>query len=72
MALLHTRGQMAPGVLLTNEGLLGSTFEGRIVEETRVGTYPAIVPEIRGTAHITGLHRFVVQDDDPFGEGFLF
>jgi len=71
MALLHARGQMALGDVLINEGLLGSTFEGRIIEETRVGTYSAIVPEIRGTAHLTGLHRFVVQDDDPFRMGFL-
>jgi proline racemase len=37
-----------------------------------VGDFPAIVPEIRGSAHITGLHRFVVADDDPFPQGFLF
>ena len=72
MALLHARGQMALGDVLTNEGLLESTFEGRIVGKTQVGPYPAIVPEIRGAAHITGLHRFVVQDDDPFRVGFLF
>jgi proline racemase len=72
MALLHARGQMSAGDVLINEGLLGSTFEGRIAEETQVGPYQAIVPEIRGTAHITGLHRFVVRDDDPFRQGFVF
>jgi proline racemase len=71
MALLHQRGELAVGQTFVNEGLLGTTFEGRIVEETTVGTLPAIVPEIRGTAHVTGLHRFVLTPDDPFPEGFL-
>ncbi len=72
MALMHARQQMAVGDVLENRGLLESTFEGRIVGSTTVGGRPAIIPEIRGTAHITGLHRFVVMPDDPFPEGFLF
>jgi proline racemase len=72
MALLHHHGLMAVGDTLSNRGLLGTIFEGRIVDETSVGSFPAIVPEIRGSAHITGLHRFVVADDDPFPQGFLF
>jgi proline racemase len=87
MALLHRRGELAVGQTFVNKGLLGTTFEGRIVEETTVGDpsnprlrsgqagsgrcLPAIVPEIRGTAYLTGLHRFVVTPGDPFPEGFL-
>jgi proline racemase len=29
------------------------------------------VPEIRGAANVTGLHRFTVTADDPFPQGFL-
>jgi len=71
MALLHRRGKLAPGETFVNESPLGSTFEGRIVAETSVGPFSAVVPEIRGTAHVTGLHRFLVTPDDPFPEGFL-
>jgi len=71
MALLHRRGELAVGQIFVNQGLLGTTFEGRIVEETTVGDLSAIVAEIRGTAYVTGLHRFVVTPDDPFPEGFL-
>jgi proline racemase len=82
MALLHQRGELAVGQTFINEGLLGTTFEGRIVEETTIGDpstlrlrsgqiLSAIVPEIRGTAYLTGLHRFVVTSGDPFPEGFL-
>lgn len=71
MALLHRRGELAVGETFTNHGLLDTTFEGQIVRETTVGAVPAIVPEIRGSAHITGLHRFIVRPGDPFPEGFL-
>jgi len=71
MALLHRRGKLGAGEAFVNESPLGSTFEGRIAEETTVGPYPAIVPEIRGAAHITGIHRFVLTPDDPFPTGFL-
>jgi proline racemase len=35
-----------------------------------VGEYSAIVPEIQGSAWITGEHTFLVDPDDPFGMGF--
>jgi proline racemase len=72
MALFHHQGLLAPGEALVSEGLLGTNFIGRIAGETTVGNLPAIVPEIRGSAHITGLHRFIVRPDDPFAAGFLF
>lgn len=71
MALLHRRGELSPGRTFVNQGILGTSFEGRIVRETTVGDLPAIVPEIRGTAFVTGLHRFVLTPDDPFPKGFL-
>ena len=71
LALLHRRGVLQPGQTLVNEGMLGTTFEGRITREIDIGGVPAIVPEIRGSAYITGLHRFVFRPDDPFPEGFL-
>lgn len=72
MALYHHQGVLEVGEEMISEGLLGTTFHGRIVAETAVGDRPAIVPEIRGSAHLTGLHRFFVRADDPFPQGFLF
>ncbi len=71
MALLHHRGQLALNRTYVNTGILGTTFEGRLVAETMVGDLPAVVPQVRGSAHITGVHRFAVTPDDPFPEGFL-
>jgi len=72
MALYHHQGVLDIGEEIVSEGLLGTTFRGRIVDTTTVGERPAIVPEIRGSAHLTGLHRFFVRADDPFPRGFLF
>ncbi len=71
MALLHRRGELAVGQPFVNEGLLGTTFDARIVSETAVEHLPAIIPEVSGTTHMTGLHHFVLAPGDPFPEGFL-
>ena len=53
-----------------HEGILGTIFAGRLVEETTVGPYVAVVPTISGRAWITGFAQYVLEDDDPFPEGF--
>jgi proline racemase len=42
-----------------------------VTDETDFGLYPAIVPEIEGTAHLTGRHTFVIDPTDPLRNGFL-
>ena len=71
MTLLHHRGELAVNQPFINSGPLGTTFEGRIVTETKVGDLKGVVAEIRGSAHITGIHEFVLDDRDPFPGGFL-
>ncbi|MFQ5610962.1 MAG: proline racemase family protein [Anaerolineae bacterium] len=71
MALLHRRGELAVGQPFVNEGLLGTTFEAQIVRETTVEHLPAVIPEVRGAAYITGLHHFALAPEDPLPEGFL-
>ena len=53
------------------ESILGTEFEGRVASQTQVGALSAIIPEISGTAHITGRHEFLVDPDDPLGRGFI-
>jgi proline racemase len=70
MAVLRARGRLAAGEPFRTEGVLGGVFRCGIARETRVGDLPAIVPTIGGRAWITGHARYVLQDDDPFPEGF--
>ena len=70
MALRRSEGTLPAGEPFVNESLIGTVFAGRIVEETTVGEIPAIIPEITGSAYVTGYHTFVVDPSDPVGEGF--
>lgn len=70
MALMHAAGQMQLGDTFTAESIIGSTFNGRIVSETRVGERAAIIPEISGRAWITGVHQHMLDPDDPWPEGY--
>ena len=71
LAVLHARGLMRVGDSMTHASAIGSTFDGRIVEETRVGERDAIVPAIRGSAWITGVTQVLVDPADPFPEGYV-
>ncbi|MEM5500248.1 proline racemase family protein [Ahrensia kielensis] len=70
MAVLHARGQMAVGENLTAISVLGSTFNGRILETTKVGDTPAIIPEISGRGWISGIHQHMLDPSDPWPEGY--
>ena len=70
MAALHARGKLGLNQDFVHEGILGTTFTGRLLEETTVGPYRAVVPTITGTAWITGISQYVLEADDPFPEGF--
>jgi proline racemase len=70
MAVLHARGELGIGQDYVHEGILGTTWTGRLLRETSVGGRPAVVPELTGSAWITGRTRIVVEDGDPFPDGF--
>jgi proline racemase len=71
LALLHHRGRLGVGGTLISRGLLGLSFTGRIAGETTVEGRRAVLPEITGTAFITGFSQFLFDPDDPLRDGFL-
>ena len=71
LAFLHADGELATGETLDHASIVGTRFEGRVVEETEVAGIPAVVTEVGGSAHLTGHHQFVLERDDPLGPGFL-
>jgi proline racemase len=70
MATMAARGRLRVGDEFRHEGILGTVFTGRVVEETTVGEYRAIVPTISGQAWITGFASYVLDPTDPFPDGF--
>jgi trans-L-3-hydroxyproline dehydratase len=70
-ALLHGSGEIATLERITIESVIGTSFDVRVVETTSVGDTAAVIPEVSGSAHITGKHEFVIDPDDPLREGIL-
>jgi proline racemase len=70
MATLVAKGRLRVGDDFRHEGILGTVFTGRVLEETAIGPYRAIVPSITGQAWITGFADYVVDPTDPFPDGF--
>ena len=71
LAQMAALGQFKDDDVLINESWIGSIFEGRIKERTKVGNFDAIVPTITGRAWVMGESTWVLDKSDPFPEGFL-
>jgi proline racemase len=70
MAVLNDMGLLLDDVPFIHESIVGTTFRGRVVDRVEVGERSAIVPEIEGSAWITGEHTFLIDGDDPLKAGF--
>ncbi len=73
LALHYAKGEITDGQSIVIESILGarSAFSGRVLSQTRVGPYAAIVPEVSGSAFITGRHEFILDPGDELGRGFI-
>ncbi len=70
LACLYKHGKIEVGQELKNESFLGTVFKGKIKEITKVGEYTAVIPEITGSAYITGVGTYIIDRDDPLKYGF--
>ena len=65
--LLLDDGVVTTGQTWRNDSLIGTTFHARAIGATDEG----VVTEVEGMAYRTGEHRFVFEDRDPLGTGFV-
>jgi proline racemase len=70
-ALHHAQGELAIGDAFTIESIIGTTMTVEVLKETAVGSYPAVIPRVSGSAYITGVHEFFIDPEDPLSKGFL-
>ena len=70
MAVLEARGEMKIGQKIKALSIIGSSFEGRIIEKCNLNGTSAIIPEISGRGWITGLHQHTLEPTDPWPEGY--
>jgi proline racemase len=71
VAIERARGRLSPGGSYVVESIIGTRFTGRIASELRWEGYDAVVPEIEGSAWITGRSELYFAPDDPLLEGFI-
>lgn len=72
MALAHHSGELALNVPFPHESIIGGVFEGKLIGETEVGGFPAVIPQITGRAWIIGTSEFTLDPTDVFPQGFKF
>ncbi len=66
LALLYDEGRLGPGQVLRHDSIVGTTFLGRVVEESADG----VITEVEGAAYRTGTATFTLDLRDPLGTGF--
>ncbi|RWC37791.1 MAG: proline racemase, partial [Mesorhizobium sp.] len=66
------RGELAIGAPYRAENILGVPFMAKVAEVAQ-GKYgqSAVIPEVRGMAHISAFSTLVLEADDPLSAGFL-
>lgn len=70
LAVLHARGQIGIDEPFTGISVIDSRFDCRILAEAVVAGRPAIVPEIRGRAWLTGTRQLMLDPEDPWPAGY--
>lgn len=70
MAVLNAKGELPLNQDFRHQGIIGTIYTGRLVEEAQVADRSAVVPTLSGTSWIFGLNTIVLDNDDPFTEGF--
>ena len=70
-AIHYAAGEIALGDELRIESIIGTAFRVRCIEQTQAGGLAAVVPEVTGSAHVSGEHTFLRDSMDPLPNGFF-
>jgi len=71
MSVLEKRGELDLEKPYIQESIIGTHFKGRLLRRAPVGEMTASIPEISAKSYLMGIHHFVLNDEDPFREGFV-
>jgi proline racemase len=71
LAAMFAKGQIREGNARIFESIVGSRFAGFVASTTKAGDFDAITARVSGHAYYSGKAEFIVEDDDPLGQGFL-
>ncbi|MGF0014570.1 proline racemase family protein [Limosilactobacillus reuteri] len=71
MATLYAKHELGLHEKFVYESILNTKFTGQVLEETKVGNQKAVIPEVTGSAYITGFNTLLFDPKDPLSEGFI-
>ncbi len=71
MAIHKARKEIDFGETMTIESITDSVFKGSVISEEDYGPFTAVIPQVEGTAYITGMQTFVIDPNDPMKNGFI-
>lgn len=71
MAIHRAKKEVEIGETMVIESITGSVFKGSVVSEEDYVPFKAVIPQVEGSAFITGMHIFVIDPNDPMKDGFI-
>jgi proline racemase len=71
LAALYAKGELSLRSEFLYESITGSVFRGEAVSEVEIAGEKGIIPQITGSAYITGLNEWIIDEQDPLRNGFL-
>lgn len=70
MAVLHARGDIAPGDQITTRSIIGGEFRAELIGEAQIGPYKGSRVRVTGQCWIYGMSQIGLDPSDPFPSGF--
>jgi proline racemase len=70
MAWEYASGLKSLGVSSSYYSIIKTKFSGKLLKETDFADRKAVIPQVTGTAYITGVHDFIMSPDDSLRNGF--
>ena len=71
LAYMYNTNKLKLNETFINQRFTGVSFKGRVIEETKIDKYKAIISSITGVAYIDGYSAFLIDEDDPLKYGFV-
>lgn len=80
IALLHHKGEASINETLTIESIISSRMTVSAVSTIDIessdgkpstGSSQGVIPRVSGSAYITGVHQFLIDEEDPQKDGFI-
>lgn len=71
VAIHYKKGDIVKNETIRIESILGTTFDAKVHDVVKYGSYEAVIPQVSGDAFVVGASTFYIDDEDDLKYGFL-